>query len=51
MFKRKKFDPTEPPARWLHCPRKAVTLVVGNGFILLLSPLSIQNLELLFETL
>lgn len=30
MFKRKKFDPTEPPARWLHCPRKAVTLVVDR---------------------
>lgn len=30
MHKRKHFDPTEPPARWLHCPRQATSLLVDK---------------------
>jgi mRNA-capping enzyme len=30
MHKRKHFDPTEPPSRWLNCPRKANALLVDK---------------------
>lgn len=39
MYKRKKFDPTEPPPRWLNCPRKASQVIVDK-FLAFKVPLS-----------
>lgn len=39
--KKKKFDPTEPPARWLNCPRKANALIVDK-FLPFKVPLSVN---------
>ncbi len=52
MFKRKKFNPTEPPARWLNCPRKATEVIVGNWSFLynLLSDKFRYNLMILSWT-
>ena len=31
--KRKQFDPTAPPDRWLNCPRKSEGFIAGKRFI------------------